>query len=177
MATPVAIIKKRGDKYHIVSHKGKTLGVHSTREGALKQEQAIEIAKHARQLVENVGSFLAATEHDERGRFTGPGGGYQEHASKAIQATEKAHTAINRGRSADHIHKLDQKAAALHQKAADSAAKSGNESARKYHQEFADHHSKMAQGHEANVKLREKHTRGENESHEDYLKRIGGKTK
>ncbi len=41
------MIKKRGDKYVLVSKKtGKVLGTHPTREAAVKQEQAIEISKH-----------------------------------------------------------------------------------------------------------------------------------
>ncbi len=38
-------IKKRGGKYKLISGKGKVLGSHSTREGAAKQERAINISK------------------------------------------------------------------------------------------------------------------------------------
>lgn len=43
------MISKRGKKWVLRSKKtGKVLGTHSSREGAIKQEQAIEIAKHKR---------------------------------------------------------------------------------------------------------------------------------
>lgn len=42
-------IRKVGGKYVLYSKKtGKRLGTHATRAGALKQERAIQIAKHKR---------------------------------------------------------------------------------------------------------------------------------
>ena len=41
-------IHKRGETHHLVSKKGKTLGKHSTREGAVKQERAINASKAKR---------------------------------------------------------------------------------------------------------------------------------
>ena len=38
-------IRKRGGRHHLVSKKGKTLGRHSTKAGAEKQEAAINISK------------------------------------------------------------------------------------------------------------------------------------
>ena len=41
------MIRKKGSKWVLKSRKtGKTLGTHSSKQGAIKQEQAIEIAKH-----------------------------------------------------------------------------------------------------------------------------------
>jgi len=41
------MIKKEGKHYVLRSRKtGKVLGKHSSKQGAIKQEQAIEIAKH-----------------------------------------------------------------------------------------------------------------------------------
>jgi hypothetical protein len=43
------MIKKRGDKYILYTHDGKKIiAEHPTHESAVKQEQAIEAAKHAR---------------------------------------------------------------------------------------------------------------------------------
>lgn len=42
------MIKEVKGKYHLVSKKtGKTLGIHRTKEDAVKQEEAIEISKHS----------------------------------------------------------------------------------------------------------------------------------
>jgi hypothetical protein len=56
----LAIIKREGKKFVLMSHKGKVLGKHSTRAGAMKQEKAISIskrnsmAKHAFMRVEDL---------------------------------------------------------------------------------------------------------------------------
>jgi uncharacterized membrane protein (UPF0127 family) len=42
-----ATIKQKGDKWLLYSHKGKVLGTHDSEEKARKQEQAIQISKHA----------------------------------------------------------------------------------------------------------------------------------
>jgi rubrerythrin len=42
----IAIIKRQGNGFVLMSHKGKVLGHHPSRESALKQERAIEIHKH-----------------------------------------------------------------------------------------------------------------------------------
>lgn len=39
------MIRKRGKKYVLYSHEGKTLGEHPTRAAAAKQERAIQISK------------------------------------------------------------------------------------------------------------------------------------
>ncbi len=159
------MIKKRDGKYHLISHKGKTLGVHKTREEALKQEQAIEIAKQAKQLADGLGKYLAATEHDEKGRFTGPGGGGslgETHAKEqsANNASEHAHgkTARTAGSQVrkDHEHAANahQDAAALHKEAAamhrQHAAQGGPATAD--HMLQADHHEHKAVEHTALVK-------------------------
>lgn len=42
----LAIIKRQGSGFVLMSHKGKVLGHHPSRESALRQERAIEIHKH-----------------------------------------------------------------------------------------------------------------------------------
>lgn len=41
-----AIIKHEGDKWKLYSHKGKVLGTHDSRDGALSQERAVQASKH-----------------------------------------------------------------------------------------------------------------------------------
>ena len=165
---PVAIIRKRKGKFYLVSHKGKTLGVHTTREEALKQERAIEINKHAditleaAKLTAGIARvLLAATEHDERGRFTGPGGGGSGGAekggahslaagSKSIEAEHVSEHADGwHGTVADH-HKAANAhidAAAAHRIAAHEAEKSGNLSMAESHDDSAKYHDRRVREH------------------------------
>ncbi len=42
------MIRKRGEKYQLVSHEGKVLGTHASREAAARQERAIKASEHKR---------------------------------------------------------------------------------------------------------------------------------
>lgn len=42
------MIRKRGNKYELVSKQGKVLGTHSSKQAANRQEQAIQRAKRAK---------------------------------------------------------------------------------------------------------------------------------
>jgi len=63
MAEFLNIIKKRKGKYYLISHKGKTLGVHTTREDAERQERAIEVSKHKHgaEIIEQAKELVART--------------------------------------------------------------------------------------------------------------------
>jgi len=159
---PVAIIRKRKGKYHLISHKGKTLGVHSTREEALKQEQAIEISKRAKQLADGISKLLAEQDRDDHGRFSGPGGGgghedqmravHLQHAEKAAKSaagkSRRAHkeTIVTQGTSSGRYKSGDERiaehksAARSHQLAADHYKLAGEHAKSAEHQQKAQEH-------------------------------------